>query len=465
MRAVALLTDPEYRPAVPNRAPAAYSLTCDGCGAPLPAPKGRSTLTCSYCYRELVVRAGATSVQADRNARSITDALLRGHTGGSVGTGRRFTASEVADWADPTQTLWPSSASASSSFGMGWSASTLVGAPRVFPNHGDIAGAWAPGSRTSRVEWIEVGFPPSAPLARAVRVFETNVPGSTFAITRISGAGSARREELIWQAPPQLAAGGARILEVELPSPQPLERVRVYVANDLGSSWSEIDTVGLVTLGPVPKELQRRPSRVRMGCIAWVLLGAVASICVAGWLVSDGESAVVPPPAPPTEVVQGPSMMAWNVERAGMSAAGVVWAARTLGFSSQYDDPRNAASQALGAPDVYPSYGDRPEAWAPLARDAGAEHIELSFSAPVRASAVVIVETYNPGALMRIDDISPGRPAALLWQGRTDAAVGPRVLSLELPAPREISALRVVLDTTRVSGWNEIDAVGLVPAP
>jgi hypothetical protein len=38
------------------------------------------------------------------------------------------------------------------------------------------------------------------------------------------------------------------------------------------------------------------------------------------------------------------------------------------------------------------------------------------------------------------------------------------VAEVTLPAPRSISAVRLVLDTRRVAGWNEVDAIGLVPA-
>ena len=88
----------------------------------------------------------------------------------------------------------------------------------------------------------------------------------------------------------------------------------------------------------------------------------------------------------------------------------------------------------------------------------------MRFPQVVRASAVAIVETAGGGALVAVDDVSAGRAPARLWQGVTGPADGARVLSVELPTPRAIEAVRVVLDTRRVPGWNEIDAIGLVPA-
>ncbi len=75
---------------------------------------------------------------------------------------------------------------------------------------------------------------------------------------------------------------------------------------------------------------------------------------------------------------------------------------------------------------------------------------------------MVIVETFNPGAVARVDDITPGREPLVLWRGRCSPHQAPHVLSVEI-GDRELSAVRIVLDTARIPGWNEIDAIGLVP--
>jgi hypothetical protein len=64
---------------------------------------------------------------------------------------------------------------------------------------------------------------------------------------------------------------------------------------------------------------------------------------------------------------------------------------------------------------------------------------------------------------VRIDDLSNPEAAVALWAGTASATPSSRVLSLELAQPRTISRVRVVLQTNRVAGWNQIDAVGLVP--
>ena len=57
----------------------------------------------------------------------------------------------------------------------------MVGPPSVFPRSGDISGAWAPKPQQSPVEWAEVEYGLAVPVT-AVRVFETNRAGSTFAV-------------------------------------------------------------------------------------------------------------------------------------------------------------------------------------------------------------------------------------------------------------------------------------------
>lgn len=441
----------------------AMTLRCEGCGAPLPVRPG-TTVTCSYCLRELLVVATGTQVTAHHDARSLTDRLLHGYTGEDIGQGRHFSVEEMKgrDVWSHERGLWPIAARASTSWGGSWGPGALIGPPRVYPSHGDIRGAWAPRTRDSDVEWIEVDYRDDAPPAAAIRVFETNDPGASFAVTVLESG----REELLWQRPPSLIRAGAQVLEIPLASPRRIERLRIYVSNSHGPSWSEIDTVGLVAAEPLPEAMRTRPRRslVRrsLGCVA-VVAGLVAvSTCVLGVIgLSQRSSARSPIPAAPTERVSGASLA---VSDSG-DLAGVIWASDVVAFSSEYGVSLNSASAALGAPDVYPHHGDRAEAWAPDARDGGDEFLELRVAAPVRARAVVIVETQGAGAVRRVDDVTSGRPPAILWEGTSGGASRARILAIELSEPREISAVRVVLDTRRTPGWNEIDAVGLAPAP
>ncbi len=457
-------------------------LECANCGGPLSAPKTGDAVTCGYCGRQLMIQGQGTA-QTQPSAPGLTEELLGGFKR-AEGEARRYSTAEMEtrDWQCYEHGLWPVAARASSSFGLSWGAHALIGAPRVYPRCGDLRGAWAPGTRKSRTEWVEVDFPEGPP-ARAIRVFETCMPGATFALTERSGG----REERIWEGSPQLTGREAMVLEVTLQPPRPIRTLRAYLSNELGSSWSEVDTICLVATQPLPESLRKRPtpSASRMGL--WVF-GVVLAISIIGVVVvgamsdkgspetstaqGDGESqkgstdragrksgAALPRPA---QTVNGGKLMTWSATVAKMNAEPTIWSTSVSAYSSQYGSPQNAASRAAGPPDVYPDHLDSPNAWASRGSSAGEEWITVRFEKPVVARSVIIVETLHPGALARIDDVS-GPTQAILWEGTTGKINEARVLSLELSPPRKLSKIRILLDTTRRAGWSAIDAVGLVP--
>jgi serine/threonine-protein kinase len=225
---------------------------------------------------------------------------------------------------------------------------------------------------------------------------------------------------------------------------------------------------------PVPRTSASPPVRgsravwglVVGGLAALGLLGAIVVVLAVGLLVSVGrrESGETPvAPARPATDVTGGSLGSWDVDREGLRTARVVWASGLRAASSEYDAASSAARQILGPPDVYPAHGDDARAWASEDPDGGPEHVHVVFP-PVRARAVVIVESFHPGAVARVDDLSSPAAPVVLWEGRAAPHGAARVLTVQLVEPRTITELRVVLDTTRVPGWNELDAIGLLPA-
>lgn len=141
------------------------------------------------------------------------------------------------------------------------------------------------------------------------------------------------------------------------------------------------------------------------------------------------------------------------------------WAA-TARASSEYRASDYSAARATGAPDV-PRYGDSPLAWASRQADAGEEWLELTFTNAVRASAVRVRQAFNPGAIIRIDLINPAGGTTTVYNG-IDTNRYTNQLSwfiAKFPATAEpVARLRLTLDSARVKGWNEIDAVQLVAA-
>ena len=116
--------------------------------------------------------------------------------------------------------------------------------------------------------------------------------------------------------------------------------------------------------------------------------------------------------------------------------------------------------QATGAPDTAAA-GDFQTAWASLLPDGGPEWLQVEFPKPVVLGEVRIRETFNPGAISKIMAFL-NQEEVLLWEGEANAMPAPADMVVK-PDSRVLSnRIKIYLDTTRVQGWNEIDAVELV---
>lgn len=152
------------------------------------------------------------------------------------------------------------------------------------------------------------------------------------------------------------------------------------------------------------------------------------------------------------------------------SAPSITWASSVRSFSSQYGDASWSATQVLGAPDVYPQHGDLVKAWASLGPDDRDEHVEVGFAQPQRISLVEIYETYNPGAISRVELVTTSGRRIAAPSGMSERASiadqGPSAQRhvVELGCTDEpIAAVRVTLASKSVPGWNELDAIGVAP--
>jgi hypothetical protein len=124
------------------------------------------------------------------------------------------------------------------------------------------------------------------------------------------------------------------------------------------------------------------------------------------------------------------------------------------------DAPRWGAGQMLGEPDTLEP-GDNVTAWASRTGDEGEVTVDVGFGESLRASGIVIRETFNPGAIARVEILGTDGKYALVWEGDSVTSEALREFEIEF-SRRETSGARITLDTNRVSGWNEIDAVGLI---
>ena len=130
---------------------------------------------------------------------------------------------------------------------------------------------------------------------------------------------------------------------------------------------------------------------------------------------------------------------------------------RTLGLNW-------APHRTVGPPDT-PRMGDIPTAWASLTPDGQPEWLELVYAEPVHAISARVYETHSPGALVRVTAIDPSGRETDAWTGTDPAkldASGVYIADVPLSTTQPVSRIRLHLDSVKVPGWNEIDAVALV---
>lgn len=145
---------------------------------------------------------------------------------------------------------------------------------------------------------------------------------------------------------------------------------------------------------------------------------------------------------------------------------GVTWAASVRGYSTQYDPSSFAATQALGAPNVFPSYGDLAGAWAPASSGSPADFLEVLFPAPVMAAELWVFETNGTGGTYAVAAINPdGSSTPLAVSQPTRLAGAASQLVVAVHPPRVVSGVRVEVSSAAVGTYAEIDAIAAASQP
>lgn len=144
----------------------------------------------------------------------------------------------------------------------------------------------------------------------------------------------------------------------------------------------------------------------------------------------------------------------------------VQWAAEVISFSSQYTDKEYSAQQALGEPNVLPTGGQSEVAWSPYWANRGEEWIKVGFSSPQQISQVLIGESHHAGAVREVYCFDNNGNAHKIYSrnsASTTKKTG-RLLSIKMPKTSySCVAVKVVLDTKWIYGYNHIDAIGIAP--
>ncbi|MCB9593749.1 MAG: hypothetical protein H6719_13530 [Sandaracinaceae bacterium] len=361
-------------------------------------------------------------------------------TSGGEAKARRYTRREIEgiDSLVASRGVWPIAARASSEWSpTGWSAEQIVGRPNVWPKAGDHSGAWAPKQRTSDYEWIEAVFPPDTPPVRAVRVFETCAPGG--AVELRVGRGSELTS--VWEGEREaLPVRQARVLEVDLATCEPIERVWVRIDNS-GDYWCEIDSVALLT---TPRR------RVEAELALAAAYRGRRSATLRERLLAGFDGAPVGRGARHSFF----DMMSrdWRARWRG------TWPTSARASSSHGGSW--GAGAATGSPGIYPLAGDLPGAWAPAEGGPKVDWLEVAFERDAKAEAIRIFETHGAGATFAVTLVHPAGES-LIWKAAPEAASGARVLEIELPGLQPVEAVGVYVDNT-VAGQPQIDSIGLI---
>ena len=118
--------------------------------------------------------------------------------------------------------------------------------------------------------------------------------------------------------------------------------------------------------------------------------------------------------------------------------------------------------QATGEPDTNMA-GDIQTAWASQSQDDLDEWLMPEYAEPVVPTAVLIHETYNPGAVVRVTAFKLDGTEVELWKGQDPTGADNDMGVSEIPVKVDFKTnrLKISIASRDVPGWNEIDAIGL----
>jgi hypothetical protein len=123
--------------------------------------------------------------------------------------------------------------------------------------------------------------------------------------------------------------------------------------------------------------------------------------------------------------------------------------------------PRWSPGQAAGPPNTH-THGDHSTAWAAQNADGGAEWLKVKFENAVEVGEINIHESFNPGAVSKVSVFLPDGSQKVIWEGAGTAETGLIERAIQVPPGVKSDEVLIELDTSRVPGWNEIDAVEIV---
>ncbi len=188
-------------------------------------------------------------------------------------------------------------------------------------------------------------------------------------------------------------------------------------------------------------------------------------------------TALPPSPFPTLPLYRWVWLVVWLLTGSGeASAQGIQWASKVVGYSSEGHGEgagqQFQASQILGIPSIYPRTGVSPCAWSPISVDGAPDEwitIAVANTRPVKQ--VIIAETANPGAIVRVILTDTYGKEHVIFSEK-DAAIRANKTPIDPLLRVDVSdstlegrQVKVVLNPSRTKGVNQIDAIGLSYLP
>lgn len=145
----------------------------------------------------------------------------------------------------------------------------------------------------------------------------------------------------------------------------------------------------------------------------------------------------------------------------------IQWATKVLEFSSEYaasNGQQYRATQLLGRPNKLPQAESGASAWRSEQPDAGFEWVKVGFETPMEIRQVAIAENFGAGCVTDVVAYDTQNKEYTLYKSKPEATkrgAGMHRIWLPQLTSFKVSAIKVVLNTKLVAGWNEIDAIGI----
>ena len=145
------------------------------------------------------------------------------------------------------------------------------------------------------------------------------------------------------------------------------------------------------------------------------------------------------------------------------------WATQVLEYSTQRAIPNQTteykATQVLGKPNKLPNYGDSYCAWSPSTPDNPfEEYIKVSFDTLMPIQQIAVAENLGQGCVVKIVAYDNKGHDFNLYEDYNPIPIGigkMLTVTLDKPTSFPVYAIKIFLNTIKVRGWNQIDAIGI----